>query len=65
MITIHILEALAIALFCMSGLGWTSYKSGRYEGAKDTFKMLESHAHLGRLTIDFDGEDVHFNKDVR
>jgi hypothetical protein len=65
LIEIHFLEALGIAFICLSGLGYTSYKNGIRDGASKTFKMLETHAHRGRVTIDFDGENVYFNKDVR
>ena len=65
MIEIHFLEALGIGFICLGGLGYTSYKNGIRDGASNTFKMLETHAHRGRLTIDFDGENVYFNKDVR
>lgn len=65
MIEIHFLEALGIMIVCLVGLGYTSYKSGRRDGTAETFQMLETAAHEGRLTIDFDGENVYFNKDVR
>jgi len=52
-------------IVCLVGLGYTSYKSGRRDGTAETFQMLETAAHEGRLTIDFDGENVYFNKDVR